>query len=799
MPDQSQLSVDPRTPVVVGVGQASERLGDQDYRGRSPVDLAAAAAREALADTGADPGAVAAAIDTVAGIRQFENSFPRARAPLGRSDNYPRSVAGRIAATPARAVLEVSGGQAPQHLVNEFARVIAGGDSEVTLIFGSEAISTIEHFARQPDGQDKSQARPDFAEHAEGSLEDRGYGLSGMMSRHQAAHGLTGAPSQYALVDNARRARLGQTREEYAAAMGALFAPFTAVAAANPHASAPVERSAAELVTPTEANRPIADPYTRYIVAREKVNQGAAVLLMSVAAARRLGVSEDRWVFLPGHADLRERDLMDRADLSAGPASVLAVRHALDVAGIGPDDLSAIDLYSCFPAPVFNICDGLGVAADDPRGLTLTGGLPFFGGPGNNYSMHAIAEAVKRARSAPGGYVLVGANGGVMSKYSAGVYSTTPAPWTPDRSADLQAEIDGWDAPEQAHVADGPAVIETYTVKHARDGGRTGIVVGRLDRDGRRFIARGDDPDLLDLLASAKEPIGQPVYVRSSGTGNRVTTTRARMDELFPPRPAVLKDRYEHVLVRRDGHLLEVTINRPESRNSLHPMANDELDHVFDAYFADDELWVAILTGAGDKAFSAGNDLVYSASGQPMWVPKNGFAGLTGRTSMPKPVIAAVNGFAMGGGCEIALACHLVVADETARFALSEVRVGLVAGAGGLVRLPRTVPAKLATEMILTGRRLTAAEALAHGLVNRVVPAGCALDGARALAAEILEGSPTSVRVSLRVMEETRGIPDVVEAVNYPSPALDDLMASEDALEGVAAFAAKRKPRWRNR
>ncbi|HEU5391844.1 MAG TPA: acetyl-CoA acetyltransferase [Streptosporangiaceae bacterium] len=795
MPDQSQLSVDPRTPVVVGVGQASERLGDRDYRGRSPVDLAAAAAREALADTGADPGAVAAAIDTVAGIRQFENSFPRARAPLGRSDNYPRSVACRIAATPARAVLEVSGGQAPQHLVNEFARVIAAGDSEVTLIFGSEAISTIEHFARQPDGQDK----PDFTEHAEGSLEDRGYGLSGMMSRHQAAHGLTGAPSQYALIDNARRARLGQTREEYAAAMGALFAPFTAVAAANPHASAPVERSAAELVTPTEANRPIADPYTRYIVAREKVNQGAAVLLMSVAAARRLRVPQDRWVFLPGHADLRERDLLDRADMSAGPASALAVRHALDVAGISPGDLSAIDLYSCFPAPVFNICDGLGLAAGDPRGLTLTGGLPFFGGPGNNYSMHAIAEAVQRARSAPGSYVLVGANGGVMSKYSAGVYSTTPAPWKPDRSADLQAEIDGWDAPEQAHVADGAAVIETYTVKHARDGGRTGIVVGRLDRDGRRFIARGDDPDLLDLLTAAEEPIGQPVYVRSSGTGNRVTTTRARMDALFPPRPAVLKDRYEHVLVRRDGHLLEVTINRPESRNSLHPMANDELDHVFDAYFADDDLWVAILTGAGDKAFSAGNDLVYSASGQPMWVPKNGFAGLTGRPSMPKPVIAAVNGFAMGGGCEIALACHLVVADETARFALSEVRVGLVAGAGGLVRLPRTVPAKLATEMILTGRRLTAAEALAHGLANRVVPAGTALDGARALAAEILAGSPTSVRVSLRIMEETRGIPDVIEAVSYPSPALDDLMASEDSLEGVLAFAQKRKPQWRNR
>ena len=378
------------------------------------------------------------------------------------------------------------------------------------------------------------------------------------------------------------------------------------------------------------------------------------------------------------------------------------------------------------------------------------------------------------------------------------MYSTTPAAWTPDRSADRQAEIDGWAAPEQARCADGPAIIETYTVKHARDGARTGIIIGRLDSSQSRFVAKGDDPDLLGLLTSA-EPVGQPVYARSFGFGNRVATTRARMEELFPPEPSVLRDRYEHLLVRRDGHLLEVTINRPESRNSLHPMANDELDHVFDAYFADDELWVAILTGAGEKAFSAGNDLIYSASGQPMWVPKNGFAGLTSRPFLPKPVIAAVNGFAMGGGCEIALACHLVVADATAQFALSEVRVGLVAGAGSLVRLPRTVPPKVATEMLLTGRRLTADEALGYGLVNRVVPAGTALAGARALAAEILEGSPTSVRISLRVMEETRGIPDVVDAVNHPTTAFDDLMASQDAIEGLTAFAHKRRPQWRNR
>jgi len=797
-------TTDPNTPVLVGVGQASDRIDDPGYRRLSAVGLAAEAATEALADSGADPAAVAAAIDTVAGVRQFEISTPMAQVPLGRSDNYPRSVANRLGAAPARAILEVAGGQSPQHLITELAGAIAAGSSQVALVFGSEAISTARHLATAvPAGASAGEStsaldRPDFTEHADGDLEDRGYGLRGLASRHQLAHGLSDAPSQYALFDNARRARRGETREEYAAGMGALFAPFTRVAAKNPHAAAPTERSAAELVTPTERNRPIADPYPRYLVARDQVNQGAAALLMSTAAADRLGVPQAKRVYLHGHADLRERVVLERADLSASPASVLAARHALDVAGIGVDDLATIDLYSCFPIAVSAVADGLGLDAGDPRGLTLTGGLPFFGGAGNNYSLHAVAETAHRLRAAPGSDGFVGANGGTLSKYSAGVYSTTPVEWRRDRSAALQAEIDAWPAVPQALEADGWGTVETFTVKHGRGGARTGIVIGRLELDDRRFLAMTEGDDMIDLLSTG-QPIGTRVYVRSFGVGNRVTVSEQRCDELFPPRAAVLQESYEHVLVRREGHLLEITINRPEARNSLHPMANDELDGIFDAYFADPDLWVAILTGAGDKAFSAGNDLVYSASGKPMWVPKNGFAGLTGRRTLPKPVIAAVNGFAMGGGCEIAMACHLVVADAAARFALSEVKVGLVAGAGGLVRLPRTVPPTVATEMILTGRRLSAVEALGYGLVNRVVDAGTALEGARVLAAEIMDGSPTSVRTSLQIMAETRGIPDVVDAVRFPSPALDDLMTSADAVEGVTAFAQKRRPQWRNR
>ena len=232
---------------------------------------------------------------------------------------------------------------------------------------------------------------------------------------------MIGAAAQYGLMENARRARLGLSVAEYRQQMGELFAPFTKVAAKNPFSASPVERSVEELTTVSAGNRLICDPYPRPMVARDQVNQGAAALLMSVDAAQRLGVPEGKWVYLRGHADLIEQTLVERADLGTGPASVMADREALSVAGIGLGDVATFDLYSCFPVPVFNISDGLGLATDDPRGLTTTGGLPFFGGPGNNYySMHAIAETVAEMRDKPGQFGLIGANGGIMSKYSVG-------------------------------------------------------------------------------------------------------------------------------------------------------------------------------------------------------------------------------------------------------------------------------------------------------------------------------------------------------------------------------------------
>lgn len=509
------MQVDPHTPVVVGVGQSTERIGTLDYRGMSSVDLATEAVRAALADTGADVAAVAQSIEVFAGLRQFEICTPFGAPPLGASDNYVRSVAQRVGADPARAILEPIGGNGPQKLMTEFAGAIAAGDHEVVLILGSENGSTLKTFADRDD-------KPDHGETVGGQLEDRGYGFEQYMSEYTATHGLTGAPVQYGLLDNARRARLGLDVGEYRRRMAELFAPFSKVAAKNPFSSSPVERSVDEIETVTDENRMICDPYPRLLVARDTVNQGAAALVMSVAAARRLGVPEEKWVYLRGHADQTEQDLLDRADLSVSHATKQAVSEALRGAGIGIDDVATFDLYSCFPFPVFAVCDEFGLADDDPRGLTLTGGLPYFGGPGNSYSLHGIAETVAEMRERPGTFGLVGANGGVMSKYSAGVYSTAPADWEPDRGKTLQGDIAGLPKVPVTRTADGLGTIETYSVRYDWPV-TTGVIIGRLAADGSRFMALTEDDDLVALMTGG-DPLCAAITVTSTEDGvNRAT------------------------------------------------------------------------------------------------------------------------------------------------------------------------------------------------------------------------------------------------------------------------------------
>ncbi|GAB11318.1 hypothetical protein GOARA_067_00600 [Gordonia araii NBRC 100433] len=498
------MQIDPTTPILIGVGQFSEKFDDPAYRAMSAVELAAEAARRAFDDAGVSPDRLTGAV--VVGVRQFEASHSKAVAPLGRSDNYPRSVADRLGLEPAHAVYDVVGGDGPQRLVAEFGDQIAAGTTDAVLLVGSEAMSTARHFAGRADA-------PDHGEERGGQLEDRGYGLDDMMSLSGIRHGLIGPPSQYALLEHARRARLGLSREAYAKAMGELFAPFTEVAAANPHSAAPTRRSASELVEITEKNRLVADPYPRFLVARDQVNQGAAVLMTSVARARELGIDPQRWVFLHGHAKASAAPMLERESLGSSVAADAALRGALAGAGVVIGDIDFLDIYSCFPVAVFAACDALGLDADDPRGLTLTGGLPYFGGAGNNYSMHAIAEVVERLRARPGTLGLVAANGGIISKYAVGVYSTTPRAW--------QRAPEVGDEPRVVAVDEftGDAVIETFTVVPF-GGNNLGILVCRND-SGERFYAHALDSDaaLAELLASG-EPIGRRVRVHTADGRN---------------------------------------------------------------------------------------------------------------------------------------------------------------------------------------------------------------------------------------------------------------------------------------
>ena len=475
-----RLATDDTTPVLIGVGEASERIDAEDYAALSPVELASQAAWAAL-DDALSCAALDRHVDTIAAIRQFEVSIAGATPPFGRSDNFARAVAKRIGADPKRAILEVVGGQGPQHLVNEIAGRIAEGEIGMALLVGSESISTVRHL------QTRGETR-DWAETIGGEMEDRGLGPP-LLEREMARHGAATPISVYALLENARRARLGLSREDYRLKMGELFAPMTQVAAENPHAMSRQVFDAQALATVTKENRFLSEPYTRRLVARDQANQGAALLLASVGVARALGVPEDRFVYLHGAADARERMPLERQDLSRSPAAVLAAKLAIERAEVDPSAIDYFDFYSCFPIAVSNVQEGLGLASDDPRGVTVTGGLPYFGGAGNNYSMHAIAAMARPLRARPGSRGFVGANGGFLSKYSVGVYSTVQKPWRGADSSEIQARIDAAPAPTLA-PGEGRGTVETYTVDHSRDPPR-GIVIGTSGR--RRRTLRGHD------------------------------------------------------------------------------------------------------------------------------------------------------------------------------------------------------------------------------------------------------------------------------------------------------------------
>ena len=474
MPDMA----DPRTPVLVGIGEASDRTSPP-ATAASPLDLMARAGAAALAETGGR----GIALDTIAAVRLFADSGTAFASPFGSYANLPRSLARRLNATPRTEIYGPVGGNTPQALVNLMAERIARGDADAVLIAGGEALRTQANAVR-------AGVALDWADDPGGVPETIGPETP-LVSAHEAAHGMALPVNVYPLFDSAWAARAGGSPHDHLARLGALMAPLTEIAARHPHAAIPVARTAAELTTPTATNRMIATPYTRSLVAHLAVDQAAAVVMMSTAAADAAGVPEAKRVYLHGCADTHEPMLVSqRADYARSPSIRAGAAHALAMAGIGVDDLSAIDLYSCFPVAVAIAAAEIGFADDDRRGLTLTGGLPYFGGAGNNYSLHAIVTAVARCRAAPSTFGFVFANGGFLTKSSLGVYSTAPTPgrWTRVDPATYQRDLDALPVPAFTTAPAGSAIVEALTVVHARGMPHFAIVIGRL-RDNTRFLA----------------------------------------------------------------------------------------------------------------------------------------------------------------------------------------------------------------------------------------------------------------------------------------------------------------------
>ncbi len=788
------MSIENNTPILVGVGQVTEQVPEDLTQASSHADLAAQAAKFALQDALGD--SLAEHIDTIVGVRTFADSTPTYACPFGGSNNFPRSVGNRIGANPARAVYEIVGGQSPQKLVGEFFEELHQGRSEMVLLAGGEVMANIKVAGKQ-------KVKLDWNETVEGQLEDRGM-TDGehLITRLEFEHKLMNPIQFYGLMEQARRGDKQENLATYSQKMGECFSKISEVAAKNPLSVNQNQYSADELITPADNNKMLTSPYTKHLVAKDGVNQAAALLLTTVGKAKELGIDEKQWVYLHGYADTKERVLLKRDKIGHSKAMEQALIGSLNAAGKSSADLAHMDIYSCFPIVVNEAKDILDIADNDPRPLTQTGGLAFFGGPGNNYTMHGIAALIETLREDAGSFGLAYGNGGWMSKHSAGVYSTaTPSkPWQACNSNHLQAAVDADPMPEIDYQPEGEAVLEAYTVNYFQGNPLNSVVIGRLKHNQKRFYAANpffDQETLQQTLAG--DVLGKTIYVQADPKGNRYAYSQAQVEAFEPETVDTFQDSYEFCQVERDGPILKVTINRPEARNALHPPANQELENIFNAYEKDKSLWVAIITGTDSQSFSAGNDLKYMASGQEMWVPRTGFAGLTSRTNRTKPVIAAVNGLALGGGLEIAMACDLIVAADHAKFGLPEVKVGLFAGAGGVQRLSRQIGIKNAMEMMLTGEPVDCDKALSLGLINYAVPAEEVMSKAIDLANLITQVSPMSVRSSMQLLNESAQFASTDDAVTYPHTVFDNLLNSEDFFEGSSAFAQKRPPRWTGR
>jgi len=756
-----------RIPVIVGIGELIDRPSHPNA-GLEPVEILEHCARLAQADAG---GACLRRVDVLRVVNQISWAY----------QDLPATLARRLRLRRAETIYGPVGGDSPVRSLLESAIEIANGDSEMTLLCGAEAMKTVLSFRAQG-------RKPPW------SAEDPSVTLpraEDYVSRQALRYGLVNPIDVYPLYENATRAAWQQSFQDAQRESGELWSDMARHAALNPCAWSGKVLAPEDIITPSAANRPVAFPYQKFMVAQIGVNQGAAILITHIEAARELGVAPDRMIFLGSGAFAHEPyDFLQRARYDAAPALERVLRTTLEANGLSADDLDLFELYSCFPCVPKLARRALGL----PAGISpsVTGGLTFFGGPGNNYMTHAIAAMV-RALRAGGQRGLLYGNGEFLTKHQGLILSRTPLQ-QPSRNLDLQAavEADCGEVPVLLDSYAGTCVIETFSVKYDTHGNPDrAAVIARTPR-GERLVARvaATDPDTLATLVSGEDLIGRTALAYDRHDGLVHLTLQSAAPTSLPICPLQWS-----IL---EPHIALVTLNRPHRRNAIDSAVTRLLADYVRRAEEDPEIRVVVLAAAGDT-FCAGADLSEVAAGHAndLIDPTFGFAGFVNAVRT-KPWIAAVQGNAMGGGTEIALACDLIVAAHSALFGLPEVRRGLLAAAGGAYRLARSISPRQAMELLLTGEGLTADAALGLGLANRVATDDALLGEALTLARRIVANAPLSVAESRRLCAAALDATDA-SLSRLSLEAMARLMTSEDAKEGVRAFLDKRLPNWKAR
>jgi len=499
--------INPKTPVLVGSGQITQKI-ENFLDAKNPIELMHDASTLAIQDTGIED--LQNYIDSVVTVRFIFDSGAGARPPFSIYKNPPKSIADKLGINEAKTFYGPTGGNTPQYLLNIFAERISNGESEVVLLSGAECFSTMRKASKN--GQ-----KTGWGEDPGGTRIDLGYEKPGG-TKNETKHGIAFPVNVYPLFETAIRGRMGNSMEKHQSYLGKLFSPFTKIAKNHPNSWFPIERSADEISNVTENNRYIGYPYTKFMNAIMEVDQSASLIMMSEEKANQFNIPKEKRIYLHGCADINEVwNVTERPELHSSQAIKLMGERAFAMTDWSIDEIDFIDLYSCFPSMVELGREALGIEINDKRDLTVTGGLPYFGGAGNNYVTHSIATMMDRLRENPGSKGLCTSNGWFATKHGIGLYSNEPfeGEWKRENPDTYQKNIDELPRPLVDERPSGEAKIETYTVANGRDGPEVGIVIGRLNENNNRFIAITKSDNDLDKLMN-EECLNRDCSVKQS-------------------------------------------------------------------------------------------------------------------------------------------------------------------------------------------------------------------------------------------------------------------------------------------